>query len=123
MKKINDKQKAIIKYWQCDYCGHKSTKEEEVGCWQCGKGDMIYHDTETPKAHIFFIVQFRVWTSYGGGKGEFSNWCDHLEPLFSETEAINAAENLTRNELYGNQYRVVRRSQKIIWQRHLEVME
>lgn len=29
-------------YWVCTNCGHISYKEEEVICWECGIGEMIY---------------------------------------------------------------------------------
>ena len=28
--------------WECDNCGIIKDKEEEVRCWECGKGEMIY---------------------------------------------------------------------------------
>lgn len=28
--------------WQCDNCGHTERKEEEIICWECGKGEMLY---------------------------------------------------------------------------------
>jgi hypothetical protein len=35
-----------IKGWVCDNCGHKENKEQEVHCWKCGKGEMIYTETK-----------------------------------------------------------------------------
>jgi len=40
-------------YWKCNNCGDIQDKEEEVKCWACGKGEMIYHEgvpghTENP---------------------------------------------------------------------------
>jgi len=29
-------------YWKCFHCGIMTFKEEEVICWGCGIGDMIY---------------------------------------------------------------------------------
>ena len=29
-------------YWVCTHCGCVKYKEEEVTCWQCGIGEMIY---------------------------------------------------------------------------------
>lgn len=29
-------------YWKCYYCGAIGWKEEEVGCWSCNLGEMIY---------------------------------------------------------------------------------
>jgi hypothetical protein len=29
-------------YWRCSNCGHIAYKEQEVGCWQCSIGEMIY---------------------------------------------------------------------------------
>ena len=32
-----------VDVWECTYCGHTETKEEEVLCWKCGgKGEMVY---------------------------------------------------------------------------------
>lgn len=28
--------------WVCDHCGHTEYLEQEVICWECGKGEMIY---------------------------------------------------------------------------------
>ena len=28
--------------WVCDNCGYVKFKEEEVICWDCGKGEMVY---------------------------------------------------------------------------------
>ena len=28
--------------WECNSCHHIEHKEEEVICWKCGKGEMIY---------------------------------------------------------------------------------
>jgi lactate dehydrogenase-like 2-hydroxyacid dehydrogenase len=30
------------KEWVCDNCGYTRFREEEVRCWKCGKGEMIY---------------------------------------------------------------------------------
>ncbi len=29
-------------YWVCTHCGWIKFKEEEVLCWECGLGEMIY---------------------------------------------------------------------------------
>jgi len=29
-------------YWVCMNCGHIEYREEEVKCWKCGIGEMIY---------------------------------------------------------------------------------
>lgn len=29
-------------YWRCCNCGYIEYKEEEVICWKCSVGDMIY---------------------------------------------------------------------------------
>jgi len=29
-------------YWRCCQCGHTEFKEEEVLCWKCGIGEMLY---------------------------------------------------------------------------------
>jgi ribosomal protein L37E len=29
-------------YWICTHCGALRFHEEEVGCWKCGLGEMIY---------------------------------------------------------------------------------
>lgn len=29
-------------YWKCCNCGYIKFKEEEVGCWNCKYGEMIY---------------------------------------------------------------------------------
>jgi hypothetical protein len=29
-------------YWKCTHCGYVKRIEEEVYCWKCGKGEMIY---------------------------------------------------------------------------------
>jgi len=34
----------INDYYECSFCGYRKKKEEEVICWKCGKGEMIYHD-------------------------------------------------------------------------------
>ena len=45
--------------WKCTICGCIKHKEEEVICWNCGKGEMIYQrpTTDTPRtdAEIFSI--------------------------------------------------------------------
>jgi len=28
--------------WVCDHCGHTEYLEQEVTCWECGQGEMIY---------------------------------------------------------------------------------
>lgn len=28
--------------WECDNCGHVKLHEEEITCWKCGKGEMIF---------------------------------------------------------------------------------
>jgi len=28
--------------WQCNHCGEIKYREEEIYCWKCGKGEMIY---------------------------------------------------------------------------------
>ena len=33
-------------YWRCTSCGCIKFKEEEVGCWECGKGEMTYRGKE-----------------------------------------------------------------------------
>lgn len=30
------------KYWRCSHCRILKLKEEEVICWKCGLGEMIY---------------------------------------------------------------------------------
>lgn len=37
-----DRIKAQGFYWKCDYCGAIKFKEEEILCWKCGIGEMIY---------------------------------------------------------------------------------
>lgn len=32
-----------VEIWQCDHCGNIKYQEEEVLCWECGKGEMIFH--------------------------------------------------------------------------------
>lgn len=27
--------------WVCNCCGHTETREKEIKCWKCGKGEMI----------------------------------------------------------------------------------
>jgi rubrerythrin len=34
--------KKVIPKWVCSNCGYIKNKEEEIVCWKCGKGDMIY---------------------------------------------------------------------------------
>lgn len=34
----------INDYYECTHCGHKQKKEEEIMCWKCGLGEMIYHN-------------------------------------------------------------------------------
>jgi len=29
--------------WVCNYCGNIEVIKQEVYCWKCGKGEMIYH--------------------------------------------------------------------------------
>jgi hypothetical protein len=38
--KIGEKIKP--NYWKCIGCGHIEFKEEEVYCWKCSTGEMIY---------------------------------------------------------------------------------
>jgi hypothetical protein len=28
--------------WICDTCGHEKDREQEVRCWECSDGEMIY---------------------------------------------------------------------------------
>ena len=30
------------KYWKCNNCSHLELKEQEIMCWNCGLGEMIY---------------------------------------------------------------------------------
>ena len=39
------KEKGIYK---CSNCNHTELKEEEVICWKCGKGNMLYTNKKTP---------------------------------------------------------------------------
>jgi len=34
--------------WTCNHCGWKANKEEEIVCWKCGKGEMLFHPTLCP---------------------------------------------------------------------------
>ena len=34
----------INDYYECTHCGHRQKKEEEVMCWKCGLGEMVYHN-------------------------------------------------------------------------------
>ena len=58
--------------WQCNHCGHVVEKEEEVTCWKCGKGEMIYQGQywreATPLPHPETIPE-RIsgwWKKYSG---------------------------------------------------------
>ena len=31
--------------WVCNACGNTEKSEREIGCWKCGKGEMIYTRT------------------------------------------------------------------------------
>lgn len=35
-------RKICGSYWVCTNCGKIKYNEEEVMCWECGKGEMIY---------------------------------------------------------------------------------
>jgi len=34
----------INDYHECTHCGHRVKQEQEVMCWECGLGEMIYHN-------------------------------------------------------------------------------
>jgi len=38
--------------WVCNKCGHTERKEEEVMCWKCGKGEMLYVPGKQAAAHL-----------------------------------------------------------------------
>lgn len=40
IKKIGEKIQP--NYWICNQCDHIVFKEEEIMCWICGSGEMIY---------------------------------------------------------------------------------
>jgi len=43
--------------WKCTICGCIKHKEEEVICWNCGKGEMIYQrpTTDTPRTDAILM--------------------------------------------------------------------
>ena len=32
----------LVEVWECDNCHHIVYFEQEVICWECGEGEMIY---------------------------------------------------------------------------------
>jgi predicted nucleic acid-binding Zn-ribbon protein len=36
----------------CNRCGHTERKEEEVMCWKCGKGEMLYVAGKQAAVHL-----------------------------------------------------------------------
>lgn len=38
-------------FWECDNCGDVRFNEEEVTCWECGQGAMIFQ--EVPDGWMF----------------------------------------------------------------------
>jgi len=43
-------------YWKCYYCGWKVKKEEEVVCWKCGKGDMVFTPLHQSRGSQGFFI-------------------------------------------------------------------
>jgi len=42
-KTISSEELARQGYWKCNSCGVIRDREEELWCWRCGRGQMIYH--------------------------------------------------------------------------------
>ena len=40
LRKITDY--LTISYWQCNECGCKEDVEQEVACWKCSRGEMLF---------------------------------------------------------------------------------
>jgi hypothetical protein len=36
------KTERLVHVWECTHCGQTKNKEEEVYCWNCGIGEMVY---------------------------------------------------------------------------------
>jgi len=34
----------INDYYECTHCGNREKQEREVMCWECGLGEMVYHN-------------------------------------------------------------------------------
>lgn len=92
------------KFWICNYCGYVRHKEEEVMCWKCGKGEMIYKRTENMNKLKTFISRFTGYVygpysdflrnpdKYGGVLGS------HIESQWTGNEHF-AHSNYNRGHL------------------------
>lgn len=34
----------VPNHWKCSYCSYLELREQEVLCWKCGIGEMIYKE-------------------------------------------------------------------------------
>lgn len=106
--------------WQCNYCGHKTQPAKEVepneidypagrACYECGKGEMVYRPINPKPLMVSFIVQSsndgRVWEDYFVG-----------DSYSSESEAIGVAIEQHERYHFTNNYRVISRAEKVLWE-------
>lgn len=40
---MTEKLKGI---WRCSHCGNLESREREVLCWECGKGQMLFYSAD-----------------------------------------------------------------------------
>lgn len=76
--------------WVCSYCGHAEPLEQEVICWECGKGEMVYQVDGNPTlSSIARVASRHIRASLKDElvrKAEqlFSNWDPSKASVFAE---------------------------------------
>lgn len=40
---MNSNNKVETEVWKCESCNDIKFQEEEVICWKCGEGEMVYY--------------------------------------------------------------------------------
>jgi len=67
-----------VEIWRCNHCGYIVNKEDEVICWNCGKGEMIFQGHNwIPAVPLQLPWWDRVlWRIFGKHWVRFIEWWD-----------------------------------------------
>lgn len=105
--------------WRCNYCARtvQTVRAVELdgdswpagrGCWECGKGELVYRPIE-PSPAVTFVVQRshdgEVWEDYFVG-----------ETYSSKAEAVSVASEQHERYNLTRKFRVIRRVEKVEWE-------